>query len=295
MLERRGIISGYEGSKPRRVLIDESQLHQYAAHRLRRSEARRSWLDRDGIATLFPGADLVLPSLWEAVSGRLDVDWAIRDEDGALRLVHAGDGEVLALEGRAAGTRASPASASTWGAGARSSRRGSLPPLYALTGRRGAARRLPRRRALAAAARGRRGGARGGPVRPGRSCGRSRGREEAGRCGGDRAPARARAHELRARRADGRAGARSPSTCLPDASRCRRCRTRTRRGGSSRRRCSHRPASSRRRISAARSAGGRGGRARPSTSSSSSQGSARCRLETAGLSSGCASSPGNRA
>jgi S-DNA-T family DNA segregation ATPase FtsK/SpoIIIE len=27
MLERRGIISGYEGSKPRRVLLDESQLH----------------------------------------------------------------------------------------------------------------------------------------------------------------------------------------------------------------------------------------------------------------------------
>ncbi len=29
MLERRGIISGYEGSKPRRVLIDESQLHSH--------------------------------------------------------------------------------------------------------------------------------------------------------------------------------------------------------------------------------------------------------------------------
>jgi DNA segregation ATPase FtsK/SpoIIIE, S-DNA-T family len=27
MLERRGIIRGYEGSKPRRVLIDESQMH----------------------------------------------------------------------------------------------------------------------------------------------------------------------------------------------------------------------------------------------------------------------------
>jgi hypothetical protein len=40
------------------------------------------WVDRKGIATLFPGADLVLPSLWEAVSGRLDVDWAIRDEEG---------------------------------------------------------------------------------------------------------------------------------------------------------------------------------------------------------------------
>ncbi|HZD86885.1 MAG TPA: DNA translocase FtsK [Gaiellaceae bacterium] len=29
MLERRGIISGYEGSKPRRVLVDESQYHAY--------------------------------------------------------------------------------------------------------------------------------------------------------------------------------------------------------------------------------------------------------------------------
>jgi S-DNA-T family DNA segregation ATPase FtsK/SpoIIIE len=31
MLERRGIISGYEGSKPRRVLVDESQYHTYAS------------------------------------------------------------------------------------------------------------------------------------------------------------------------------------------------------------------------------------------------------------------------
>ena len=31
MLERRGIVSGYEGSKPRRVLVDESQYHTYAA------------------------------------------------------------------------------------------------------------------------------------------------------------------------------------------------------------------------------------------------------------------------
>ena len=31
MLERRGIICGYEGSKPRRVLVDESQYHTYAA------------------------------------------------------------------------------------------------------------------------------------------------------------------------------------------------------------------------------------------------------------------------
>jgi DNA segregation ATPase FtsK/SpoIIIE, S-DNA-T family len=31
MLERRGIVSGYEGSKPRRVLVDGSQYHSYAA------------------------------------------------------------------------------------------------------------------------------------------------------------------------------------------------------------------------------------------------------------------------
>src|SRR6202162_2795284 len=31
MLERRGIISGYDGSKPRRVLVDEGQYHSYAA------------------------------------------------------------------------------------------------------------------------------------------------------------------------------------------------------------------------------------------------------------------------
>jgi S-DNA-T family DNA segregation ATPase FtsK/SpoIIIE len=31
MLERRGIVSGYEGSKPRRVLVKESQYHSYAA------------------------------------------------------------------------------------------------------------------------------------------------------------------------------------------------------------------------------------------------------------------------
>ena len=32
MLERRGIISGYEGSKPRRVLIEESQLTSVVSH-----------------------------------------------------------------------------------------------------------------------------------------------------------------------------------------------------------------------------------------------------------------------
>jgi winged helix DNA-binding protein len=50
--------------------------------RIRTLRKAGAWLDRKGIATLFPGSDLVLPSLWEAVSGRLDVEWAIRDEEG---------------------------------------------------------------------------------------------------------------------------------------------------------------------------------------------------------------------
>jgi hypothetical protein len=31
MLERRGIISGYEGSKPRRVLVDENELERFVS------------------------------------------------------------------------------------------------------------------------------------------------------------------------------------------------------------------------------------------------------------------------
>jgi hypothetical protein len=40
-----------------------------------------AWLAKVGVALLFPKPDYVLPSLWEAVAGRSDVEWAIRDED----------------------------------------------------------------------------------------------------------------------------------------------------------------------------------------------------------------------
>jgi len=40
-----------------------------------------SWIDRQGIAALFPGSDLVLPSLWEAIAGSRAVEWAVRDEE----------------------------------------------------------------------------------------------------------------------------------------------------------------------------------------------------------------------
>jgi hypothetical protein len=34
------------------------------------------------VAALLPGADLVLPTLWEAVAGTRDVNWAVRDDEG---------------------------------------------------------------------------------------------------------------------------------------------------------------------------------------------------------------------
>ena len=44
-------------------------------------EEAAAWLAEVGIALLYPKPDYVLPSLWEAVAGRTELDWAIRDED----------------------------------------------------------------------------------------------------------------------------------------------------------------------------------------------------------------------
>src|SRR4051812_41611399 len=49
---------------------------------LRRIDAAGRWVDRVGLAALLPVADVVLPSLWEAVAGTRGVDWAVRREDG---------------------------------------------------------------------------------------------------------------------------------------------------------------------------------------------------------------------
>lgn len=37
------------------------------------------WVDKAGLALLFPKADVVLPSLWEQVTGRQDVDWNAKE------------------------------------------------------------------------------------------------------------------------------------------------------------------------------------------------------------------------
>lgn len=44
--------------------------------------AAARWLDRVGIAALIPGAETVVPSLWEAVAGTREVRWGERREDG---------------------------------------------------------------------------------------------------------------------------------------------------------------------------------------------------------------------
>jgi hypothetical protein len=49
---------------------------------LRSTRAAAAWLDGVGIAALIPGAETVLPSLWEAVAGTREVTWGERREDG---------------------------------------------------------------------------------------------------------------------------------------------------------------------------------------------------------------------
>ena len=45
-------------------------------------EQAAAFVDRVGIAVIFPNADLVLPSLWEAVAGARPLEWSLRDEEG---------------------------------------------------------------------------------------------------------------------------------------------------------------------------------------------------------------------
>ena len=55
-----------------------------AMARVRTLEQAAAWVDRVGLALLFPKADVVLPSLWEQVNGTPERNWATRDGDGAF-------------------------------------------------------------------------------------------------------------------------------------------------------------------------------------------------------------------
>jgi chromosome segregation and condensation protein ScpB len=50
--------------------------------RVRTPMEATAWVDRVGLALLFPKADVVLPSLWEQVNGSPAPNWSLRDEDG---------------------------------------------------------------------------------------------------------------------------------------------------------------------------------------------------------------------
>jgi len=43
-----------------------------------------AWVDKVGLALLFPKDDVVLPSLWEQVNGSAADNWAVRDEEGTF-------------------------------------------------------------------------------------------------------------------------------------------------------------------------------------------------------------------
>lgn len=51
---------------------------------VRTVEEAAAWVDRVGLALLFPKADVVLPSLWREVSGSEDDNWAVREPDGTF-------------------------------------------------------------------------------------------------------------------------------------------------------------------------------------------------------------------
>jgi hypothetical protein len=43
-----------------------------------------AWVDKVGLALLFPKDDVVLPSLWEQVNGSAADNWAVRDDEGGF-------------------------------------------------------------------------------------------------------------------------------------------------------------------------------------------------------------------
>jgi hypothetical protein len=52
--------------------------------RVRTVRQAAAWIDRAGLALLFPKADVVLPSLWEAVNGDAAPSWSVREPDGTF-------------------------------------------------------------------------------------------------------------------------------------------------------------------------------------------------------------------
>ena len=54
----------------------------HPGQRVRSLQEAAAFVERVGLALLYPSADLVLPSLWEAVAGPEPVRWSVRDGEG---------------------------------------------------------------------------------------------------------------------------------------------------------------------------------------------------------------------
>lgn len=62
-------------------MIRRAPAAQAAAGTVETLDDAARWIDDVGIALLYPKADFVLPSLWEAVAGHTDLEWSVRDDD----------------------------------------------------------------------------------------------------------------------------------------------------------------------------------------------------------------------
>jgi hypothetical protein len=104
---------------------------------VRTAKQAAAWVDRVGIALLLAKADIVLPSLWEAVKGDREQTWAIRDADGSFVEWSAEMGVVWRLKDELP-ERGLACVGKHLGAGVTCISPRTLPLLYALTGRTGA-------------------------------------------------------------------------------------------------------------------------------------------------------------
>jgi winged helix DNA-binding protein len=98
-----------------------------------------AWLDRVGLALLFARADVVLPSLWEAISGDAQAPWAIRDADGAFVRWSESAGIAWGLKDELPGRRIACVGRHLGGNAVALVAPRTLPLLYALTERDGGA------------------------------------------------------------------------------------------------------------------------------------------------------------
>src|SRR5690242_1800964 len=104
--------------------------------RIRTLEQAAAWIDRVGLALLFAKADVVLPSLWEAVKGDREEAWAVREPDGTFVRWSDEMATIWTLKDELPAARAACVGKHLGGVSTVVSPR-LLPTLYALTGRAG--------------------------------------------------------------------------------------------------------------------------------------------------------------